>query len=46
MILWNKKVLIGLLTVSASMVGASLADEAKDQAAVARLLPSAPDPGG
>jgi hypothetical protein len=38
--MWNKKILIGLLVVSASMGGATFADEAKDQAAVAKLLPS------
>jgi hypothetical protein len=39
--MWNKKIWIGLLAVSSSMVGAAFGDEAKDQAAVAKLLPSA-----
>ena len=39
--MWNKKIWIGLLAVSASMGGAAVADEGKDQAAVAKLLPSA-----
>jgi len=39
--MWNKKILIGFLVASASMVGATVADEAKEQAAVAKLLPSA-----
>ena len=37
----NKTILIGLLVASTSMVGAAFADEGKDQAAVAKLLPSA-----
>src|SRR5882757_5614180 len=41
MSMWNKKILIALLAVSPSMVGAAFADEGKDQAAVAKLLPSA-----
>src|SRR5216684_5504078 len=41
MSMWNKKILVGLLAASASMVGAAVADEAKEQAAVAKLLPSA-----
>src|SRR5258708_37215236 len=41
MSMWNKTILIGLLAASASMVSAAFADEAKDQAAVAKLLPSA-----
>jgi hypothetical protein len=32
----NKKILIGLLAASASLVGAALADEGKDQTAVDR----------
>jgi parvulin-like peptidyl-prolyl isomerase len=39
--MWNKNILIGLLAVSASMVGAAFGDEAKDRAAVAKLLPTA-----
>ncbi len=39
--MWNKTILIGLLAASASMVSAAFGDEAKDQAAVAKLLPSA-----
>jgi hypothetical protein len=39
--MWNKKIRIGLLAVSASMGGAAVADEGRDQAAVAKLLPSA-----
>ena len=39
--MWNKKIWIGLLAVSASMAGTTFGDEAKDQAAVAKLLPTA-----
>src|SRR6266705_1630971 len=39
--MWNKMIMIGLLTVSASLVGAAFADESQDQAAVAKLLPTA-----
>jgi hypothetical protein len=39
--MWNKKILIGLLAVSASMVGAAFADEGKYLEAVAKLVPSA-----
>ena len=39
--MWNKMIVIGLLTVSASLVGAAFADESQDQAAVAKLLPTA-----
>jgi len=41
MSMWNKKIWIGLLAVSASMAGTTFGDEAKDQAAVAKLLPTA-----
>jgi hypothetical protein len=39
--MWNKTIVVAWLTVSASMVGAAFADESKDQAAVAKLLPTA-----
>ena len=39
--MWNKKISLGVLAVSVLVSGAAVADEAKDQAAVAKLLPSA-----
>ena len=39
--MWNRKILIGLVAAGAALGGAADADEAADQAAVARQLPSA-----
>ncbi len=39
--MWNKTIVIAWLTVSAPMVSVAFADESKDQAAVAKLLPTA-----